>query len=297
MTSLQKSLVAAALAVVAAAGMYEAALFARQRPDLDALEQQVTALTLGLAQARKQQAAAAQKLTAVESDIDAQLARLAARVSSNDAALETQIRAWLADLDFLRRQLDSQPNLRIPELALLTTGDWLEGARLIANVKSEANTRSVLALLRGQAESKMAHKIKTALTGYLKQSDNRLPDQVEQLLPFFDPPIDPAWLGRYEMWQTGKAHAARNALGVVGIKAPANLESDQIWIIGVEPIWRMSAMGFNLNEAQRAYALAHPGPPTKVTAAQLIPFLRWPASESVLQEHLEPQVGIRSHSP
>lgn len=285
MTTAQKSLIGVVTALVVGAGLFETGVFARQQSDLDARQSRATELAAQLKQTRDRQKATAARLKSVEIQIDTHLAFASGRLSSGDAALEAQMHRWLADVDSLKRQFDAQPNRRIPELALLTDSDWLGWAEFAYRTKAEHNVQTSLWALQQQAEKKMALKIREALIAYLRSNGDWLPNRVEQLVPYFTPPIDPAWLARYEMRLTGKASATR--IDIIGLKAPVDVESDKIWTIGIEGISEERAFVINIDEAQSAFARAQGNSQVGPTAAQLMPYLKWPTSEAAVRRYLE----------
>ncbi len=292
MTTLQKSLLATACALALGTGLYEANAFARQSSEFDALQQQVTAFSANLQRSRAQQAAAAARLRSVEAAIDARLAKPApttAVVTAEDRALEAQMKTWLAKLDRLKQALRDQPELAIPELTLLPEHVWFSTA---VNSKLETNEdlRRALASLRKSAMNTMTSRLQPALVGYLGAHDGALPKSVADLQPFFDPPIEPAWLERYEMLRTGKLDAMsasdpNRRLNLVAIKKPADVEYDDYWTVGTDGFWGTPALNYLVSEGLHAFAQANNGRLTTV-AAELQPFLKWPAPEAAVQKIL-----------
>lgn len=188
MTTFQKSMAATVLALAVGTGIYEATVFARQAAAIAAEEEHASALTAQLRRADEEQAAAAMRLKSTEAQIDLQLAS-----GLGDAALESKLRGWQANLDQLRGALKQRPHLSIPELQLLSDDDWFNAATK-AKLDSDDDVRRALAGLRNRASSLMGEKMRSALNAYLKASDDTLPDRIDQLLPFFNPPIEPTWL-------------------------------------------------------------------------------------------------------
>jgi RNA polymerase sigma factor (sigma-70 family) len=282
MTAIQKSIVATVLTLAVGTGIYEATAFARQASGIAAAEQQGAALTTELRRADEQQAGAARRLKAVETQIDSRLAS-----GLSDAALESKLRGWQANLDQLRQVLKQRPNLGIPELQLLSDDVWFDAATT-AKLDSEDGVRHALANLREHAAFLMGHKMQAALNAYLQTTDGILPDRIDQLLPFFNPPIESAWLDRYEILRTGKFSeiSFRYRSQVIGPKSFGDVEYDALLKIGPEGFSAGSAIDDNVHEATVAFHLAGG---RSETAAALVPYLKWPATEAAVQKILDNQ--------
>lgn len=285
MTTLQKSLAATAIALGLGAGVYQAAIYARQTSDLAALTRVETDLAAQLRATRTQHAALTARLKFVEAQIDTRLADSTARLSSGDAALEAEMNEWLAKRDQLKRLLEERPDLSIPEIALLKPNAWVEAAAG-SNLDSDEGIRRALANIRKQAEAVLFRKIQPALSAYLNAHDGTLPDQISQLLPHFDPPIDPGWLDRYAMRRAGKLGdlSAADQADLFGLKGVVDVEHDTSWSAGVVGLSSGPAMGENLRFAHRAFSAANPGR-KPASDRELLPYLKWPITEAGLQRY------------
>jgi hypothetical protein len=116
-----------------------------------------------------------------------------------------------------------------------------------------------------------------------------LPGDVQQLAPFFDPPIDSTLLHRYEMLQSGKYSdvAAGSQMAVAGLKSPVDVERDSYWRIGPNGFSVQSFLSQNVSAARKAYASVHEGQ-RETDPAELLPFLKWPVDAAVLEKYLTP---------
>lgn len=288
MTTAQKSAVGVALALAVGAGLYEVSAFTRQSASIVALQQRATDLDAQLQQARGQRDVAAERLRSVEDQIDASLASSAARLASGDAALEAQMTRWLGNLDQIKQALEQRPNHRIPELQLLSEDEWFNAAAS-ARLDSEVGLRGALAGLRQIAENRMLNKVGRALSLYVAANDGAWPDRVAQLLPFFESPIEASWLERYAVYPPEPSNDAPGATskGFIAVKAPVDVEYDTLWRMSANGNFTGSgAMHYNLAEARRAFSAANAGR-RPVTASQLMPYLKWPASEAAVQKILD----------
>jgi hypothetical protein len=195
------------------------------------------------------------------------------------------MKAWLANRDQLKSLLDARPQLRIPEMALLKPDAWFSAAAG-AELKSDEGIRSALARLRNSAESILLGKISFALRNYTQAHDGTLPDHLSQLLPLFDPPLEPSWLDRYEMLRSGKLRDVppQNQMDLLGLKNFVDLEYDTYWRVGISAVMRTPAMSQNLTEARQNFSAAHPGQKPS-SDADLLPYMKWPTTAEAIQRY------------
>jgi len=189
MTTIQKTVIAATLALTVGAGLFEAGVVYRNASQLEKLQQDSNGLQSQVRQLRDERDAAAGRLNTVEKQIDARLASAAPPAAGSDAALESQMKTWLANVDRIKELLAQRPSLGIPQLRLLSEQDWFNIAA-DAKLDSDEAIRRAFANLRSGAENHMMNKLQSALSAYAKANDGLLPDQPNQLLPFFNPPVE-----------------------------------------------------------------------------------------------------------
>lgn len=211
MTTLQKSLVTAALVITAGAGLFQAVVFARQDSALADLHVRTSEVQRQLAAAQREQTALTQRLRATDAAIDARLSQARQGVAArDDAALDATLAAWLTRARRLKSFAAARPDLSIPEFRLLTDEHWAEIAAQgdsDATVDSDAALHKALAAARKKAEGLFAPQLQTALTAFLRTSDNELPTSLYELLPHFASPIAPELFSRYRLTHTGKLSA------------------------------------------------------------------------------------------
>lgn len=283
MTTLQKSLVTAALVITAGAGLYEVSVVYRQRAELAQLQTRSAALLADLDRTRAEHVAAARRLAAARPP-----------APGSDAALEAQIQTWLAHLDRLKQLIVQRTDLAIPELLFLSADDWASVASQTASapgLDTESGLRGSLAILRQRAENLMAMKLQRALNTYLKSAGGVLPDSIAQLLPHFDPSISPELLLRYELLRTGKLgdiSVNDRSTGIIATKSIVDLDQDFLWRIGTGGFTSISAMSFLVSEAQRQFGQANGGQRATLPE-QLTPYLKWPVDPAKLQKFLVPR--------
>lgn len=289
MTTLQKTFALAALVAIAGADLYQGRLLAENSAEAMALAEQNARAVVGNRDLRLARVALAGKLNEVERRIDGRLAA-AIPVAPADAALESQMREWLVQVDRMKQFLTQRPEWDIPELKLLSEESWFNAAAG-ARFESEEQFRRATASLRDRAVSLASSRIMRALNAYLQAHDGLLPGSPGELAPHFDPPIAPEILARYVMLQTGKASEVprRDAMHILEPKAPADVEYDANYHIGTNGYGNNGvAMHTNVREAQQQFAKAHNGL-NATTAEQLLPLLKWPVSAAVLQSYLDPK--------
>jgi RNA polymerase sigma factor (sigma-70 family) len=230
MTTMQKSLVAAALAVAAGAGIYEAHQTSRARGEAESARQQIVPLTERLKQMEREWDGLTNRLTLLAADnatlqsnsaelprLRGELARLR-RDSQQTAQSKTEAsrdvaeaaNSWANRVAQLKQRLAQTPRAGIPELQYVTEQDWLNAAR--GELNSDADYRRALSTLRGAAEGKFASMLQKALKNYRRANPHQMPTEITQLQPYFDNPADEAAL---ERWQVAPAKTIQS-LGLGG---------------------------------------------------------------------------------
>jgi hypothetical protein len=106
----------------------------------------------------------------------------------------------------LKERFEAKPELKIPELALLGDGDWLDVARE-RSVDSDADLRASLGRIRAVAKSKFVRSLIQGLSTYVTTYEGRLPAAAHDLQSHVNVPIEPAALSailaRYEIKPSG----------------------------------------------------------------------------------------------
>jgi RNA polymerase sigma factor (sigma-70 family) len=220
MTTLQKTLIAATIAVLAGSGIYEARQVSQWRGQAQFLEQQQAQLAernrqLQMRETPSNELATLQqenerlrRTTAQLPQLRGELARLramekqltqlkSATEQSNDPFTKSVL-TFIARAAELNQQLEQKPQLRIPELAMLNETDWIEAGK-IARLGSETEVRQSLMMLRSRAKASSFNLWQHALKAYLKASNGQPPTDPLQLKPYFETQIDDAMLQRYKM--------------------------------------------------------------------------------------------------
>ncbi len=186
MTTLQKSLFAAVL-VVTGAGVYEVRVLAGQRDSLVAMERDLASLSAREAAARQERDVAQGRLAAFKTQAGVvQTAGVALAPTPGDPAIAELV----ARAERLKNSFETNPALKIPEMALLKDSDWLDVARE-RSIGFDAELRASLARIRSLAKSKLASQLVQALSAYVKANEGRLPFTAGDLQPYMTEPIEP----------------------------------------------------------------------------------------------------------
>jgi RNA polymerase sigma factor (sigma-70 family) len=251
MTTLQKMILGATLVVAVGTGVYETRQAVRWRQTAASLTAAQARLEEQLDQSERSRETVARELSALRGTQSrpqtqapsAELLRLRGEVSRL-RALEQQFAqlkqpaAATADpftqsvLDLTSRaaelngHLEASPQLRIPELNLLTESDWLEAAKK-AKFGTAEEVKVSLMQLRGRAKHNAYGLWQEALKGYLDANGGQLPVETLQLKPYFKDGVDDAMLQRYRMTQAGGHPAeAGSPVWLIEEIAPVDPEYD-----------------------------------------------------------------------
>lgn len=232
MTTLQKTIIGATLAVAVGTGVYEVRQASIARTQLQTFQQQQSPLADQVDQLTRDRDDAASKLAVLQDDLarlrsdnerprrDAvELAKLRSEVSRLRAieqqAGQTKAAPTVSDDPFtqsvlaltqrageLNGHLQRMPEKKIPELQLLTENDWLSVAKDVS-LQSEAEIREALSKLRNTAKHKFASYALNAVDKFIAANNGQMPTDVSQLKPFFEVPVDDAMLQRYQVLPPG----------------------------------------------------------------------------------------------
>ena len=218
---------------------------------------------------------------------DAQL-RAARANASGDATIEATARSLAARASQLKERLEQMPGMKIPELQYLTQKDWLDAVSSLQKLESDQDFRQGLKNLRSSAKANFGQKLQQALHGFLQASGGMLPTDMLQLQPYFDAPVDPGLLGRYQIMQTGQVKNLGNEYNVIAeIAPPVDEEYDTRFQFGLNGRSSSSVnqAGDILEAAATAYANFNNGSLPR-DASQLSPYLQKPVEAARIQEFL-----------
>jgi RNA polymerase sigma factor (sigma-70 family) len=219
MTTLQKTLVAATIAVLAGTGVYQTRQASQLRQQDQALQQQQAPLTEQIAALQRERDAMTNQIAALADQLSKEgsnntellalrneVTRLRAE-SRNLASLKSNAavkgegdpdyQAWFARIKLLKERLEQTPSEKNPENQFLTEDDWLGAAK--HKLDDEDDYRLAFEDLRSRGVGNFLRKAETALHAYMATNNNTFPAEVSELKPFFkDPPPDEI-LERYKV--------------------------------------------------------------------------------------------------
>jgi RNA polymerase sigma factor (sigma-70 family) len=299
MTTMQKILIT----VVVTAGL-GAALYQRQRAthwqeQALALQQQQAALTEQVHQSQRERDETASHLSAMREENDelrrstaelpklrAEVGRLrqsshelaqlkaSAAITGNDPDFESAYKTWAARASRLRQRLDQSAGQRIPELQFLTEKSWFDAVKAMNQLETDEDYRKAFSNARNIAKGEFGRLLQKALRGYTDANGGQLPQDLAQLRPFFEQPVDDSVLQRYTLLQTGKLSESDGYL--VGENAPLVDEEN-------DATFQFSLNGTSSHSGNRGedavrdsvmqYAAAH-GDLLPTDPAQLEPYLK-----------------------
>jgi RNA polymerase sigma factor (sigma-70 family) len=209
MTTIQKTVIGATLAVAVGVGVREYQLIGEQKAELAAARHELDALRPQLRQLQQERDAANQRWAALEREIGAAASRLAAEsggAPATRALAETEMKAVLDRAAELQRRVAELSNAKARASGLLKKEDWLKIA-LEHRLETDADVKAAIDEALEQVKIKWTEHVNTALTQFIKTSGGALPTDMAQLAPFLPSGIDASVLQRFEMLRTGNYDA------------------------------------------------------------------------------------------
>jgi hypothetical protein len=233
MTTLQKTVVATVLVIAMGAVAYETHQLNSSREHVATLEKEAVAARVREQRLREERNGLRQLSVPPAPGAGASTA------SAPDPGASEELKNF-------RQLMEAMPARWIPEMGLLSEKDWM-GEMRQSPVEGEYQQRSALDGLRGLAKIRFADRMKVAIKAYTAATGGSLPGDLSQLLPYFDPPIDPAILLRYEILPAEPGTGTPPAF-VVGERAQALVDDEfeeqmKITPLGTSPAWSFQSLG------------------------------------------------------
>ena len=312
MTTLQKTVITATIAVLAGTGIYEVRQAAQLREQNQTLQQQQVPLAEQIQQLQRERDDATNRLASMAEDISnnknnhLELMKLrgeVTRLQKKDYAasqLETDdrqalMKSWLAREDKLKQVVEAYPDKKIPDLQLLSEEDWLNDAK-DAKFDTDKDIQRTLAYLRNAAGNKFAQLASDAVSKYMKANNDQFPTELAQLQPYFTTPISEDILNRWGiMPQSAFPNQKMGGDWVIAVKDPVDRELDSSIVIGpgshgssdYQSVDRQKAIAI-LEPALKAYAADHNGTQAG-SPTQIQPYLTTPEQQAALQTLIQRQ--------
>jgi len=218
-----------------------------------------------------------------------ELARLQAAAANTgyDPSIHATLQTLAARATQLKRYLEQVPNSKIPELQFVTDKEWIDAVAK-TGLETDEDYRQALSNLRSSAKHLVGSKLQKALKQYTDEHGGTLPAEISQLQPYFNPPIDPSMLQRYQIAQTGSlADASPKEPFIAEIAPPVDDEYDTRFEFRLNGTSSrsVSRTGDALEAAARAYAGANNGLLPR-DPSQLSPYLQQPVDSDRIQKFL-----------
>lgn len=288
MTTTQKTLAVVGLALVASVGVYQHRQSQNLRHELAAVTKNRTEET--------------RAWTGRLSALEAENLRLRTEASGSKAALHeikteaadpaiAAMSAWIERLQDLKDHLAAHPEATTPEMSLLKNEDWLDAAK--AELKTERDYRRAAAGLRDQADRQFQWLTQAALRKFAKQNGgDSFPTDLTQLLPYFEKPVDPRMLKRWEILLQSDPRVSNIGIGnpdgkVITQRNPIDEDFDQRVIFNASGNGGTSFAGgrvsATLAKLVSAFSAANGGQDPKSTA-DLTPFATTAEDRRILEK-------------
>ncbi|MCI0533593.1 MAG: hypothetical protein L0Z50_00045 [Verrucomicrobiales bacterium] len=313
MTTLQKSLIAATIAVLATVEIHQVRQASEFRRQVQTLQEQRAPLaeqnqqlllerddlTKKLAAAKQaggQPSGSRNELVRLRGEVTRlrqsaqELAQLkaAAAATGTDPAIEATLKSWATRATQLKARLEQMPEKKIPELQPLTEKDWFDAIKNVKELETDADFRQALHSLRNSAKQAFGAMTKEAIKKFAEANNGALPGDFSQLKPFFEAPVDDGALSRYSLLQTGKlADIPPNEYLFAENAPPVDDQFDSFFEFGMHGTHSSSLNdpGDIVWDSLVQFAKAHNGN-LPADAPQLIPYLKRPLDQAKVQEIL-----------
>jgi len=307
MTTLRKTIIGATLAAAVGTGIFEAYQASLLRDENLTLRQKEAPLAEQIRQLQQERDEALTKLTAAREEIGqlrqniAEFPKLRAEVTRlrSEAQQMAQLKAGsLGDptesaakilvnrVAWLKQRLEQVPEARIPELQLLDEEEWLAVVKG-HSLDTDTDYRLALSALRSAGERKLVPLVQKALRGFDRSNNGQFPTDLTQLQPYFDSPMDPAILGRWEIVPGKTVPSVGVGEVIITQKAPVDDVFDTRLVIGSGG--RHGSTDFlsptraAMKPVYEAYRAAHNGQ-WQTDYSQLQPYATTPEQQAALQK-------------
>jgi RNA polymerase sigma factor (sigma-70 family) len=220
MTTLNKTLITATVAVLAGVGIYEARQAANASAQAQKIEEQQTPLTEQIRQLQLDRDNLATKLDALKGENERlnrntdellklrseigrlrTVARAAQQANTAQSSTDATAGQWAARANLLKQYVEQYPTERIPEFQFVTDHDWFTaGDGSFENGSAtQDDYRRALESLRFQAESQFGVLVRRALNKYCSANNRQFPNQLSDLQQFCEPAAMEILLQLYEI--------------------------------------------------------------------------------------------------
>jgi hypothetical protein len=267
MTTLQKTVITAALAFTVGVGIYEARQAASTHAEVQTLQQQQGPLTVQIQQLQRERDETARQLASLREDnerlsrdtgellkLRGEVPRLrnalkelkdaaatAGATNANDQ-IELEAKALNAKAHLLKQLFEQMPERKIPELKY-----WGNQSLLIrangADLETDTGISRAMSDRRQEAKELFATILTRGLDNYTRANAGQLPTDISQLKPYL-PSVDDVTLQRYQMIKTGNVSNLQLGEKVIAEKAAVDEHYDTLFQFGLRT-WSWQGIGAN----------------------------------------------------
>ena len=298
MTTLQKSIIVAALAGVAGTGIYAERQNAQLHSQIASLQQQQAPLSSQIQELQEERDDATNRIAGLlaenarfQSNSDeSELLRLRGEVTrlKNEQTDPTAVaaKALIDKVNRLKQRLAATPGANIPEMQYLTDQDWIRAAN--CSLDSELDYRKALASLRDIAEGSFASMLRGALGKYMQANNQQFPTDLSQLQPYFASPVDQDILDRWEITSPSTVpNVGVGSQGIITEKAAVDDIFDERNVVGADGSGSVDFLTTEvepyLGQAMKAYMAANHGlQPNDVS--DVLPYATTPEQKAAVQQ-------------
>lgn len=267
--------------VAAGVAVHQARLGALERESVVATRSRLSQLDRELANLLRQLDDAHRDLESAKQRLASMSPMSVVPATESDLTSAAQISEWIAKVKRLQKEFIDHPDQRIPEMQLLTDLDWASVARE-AKFDSDADVRKARALARDAAKRNFHVPLRDALRRFSQATTGSQLTDVLQLAPYFNEPIDPAMLQRYEISPTiGGSRPAP----AVAERAAIDREFDYRHTVtaggGGHGPWITNPLRKVTQDAFNNFAAANAGRRPK-SDSELLPYVQDPVGKALL---------------
>ena len=272
MTTFQKTLFTATLAIVAGMGIYQAHQASTLKSQNRTLREQQLASAELIKQLQSERTRTADLLAGLQAGLEkptgdnTELLRLRGEVTrlrnasskSSGDSQEALVEFWRAREEKFKQVISQHADRLIPEFDLLSRQDWINAA-MDAKYDTEQDVRRTVADFRKSAERIFATKTTLALMKYYQANNGQFPTDLAQLQPYFETPMEDRILARWEILPgTALPSLCPGWKWVITQKIPLNpdVEFDTTWAIGPNFVNSKDYASVETERAQAAIAPA-----------------------------------------
>lgn len=222
MTTLQKTLIGAAIAAAVGTGIYEARQASIAQAEAEGIRQRQGPLNDQIQQMSRERDEATNQVAALREEVgrltsnNTDLLKLRREVAKlqraqNDSN-QPDFKGKLGVIYYLKRRSMEMRDKSIPEIEYLDDDDWLRLAQrpgFDGTTETEESIRRALADVRREAKVRFAARIQRALQSFTKDHQGELPPDMQQLQSYLNAQPDPQAFTRIRYGLDGFSRASR----------------------------------------------------------------------------------------